>query len=68
MALTLDGLFDEGFQPPRQETRARPPAKPAELRKRGFDEVEGVLSEENARGEARRCLRCDLEFTMPDAE
>ena len=26
----------------------------------------GRLTEDAARAEARRCLRCDLEFTMPE--
>ena len=30
-----------------------------------ISEVEGALTVENAEGEARRCLRCDLEFTQP---
>ncbi|MDI7267844.1 MAG: NADH-quinone oxidoreductase subunit NuoF [Myxococcota bacterium] len=46
---------------------AERPAAPrlaAAARKRGFDEVETVLSEADAMREARRCLRCDLEFTQ----
>ncbi len=39
-----------------------------EERLSGFTEVEGVLSEEQARREASRCLRCDLEFTEPAAQ
>ena len=38
---------------------------PAEWRKRNFAEVEVSLSIEEATCEARRCLRCDLEFTQP---
>jgi NADH-quinone oxidoreductase subunit F len=41
------------------------PVIPAESRKRNFDEVELPLSVEEATREARRCLRCDLEFTKP---
>jgi NADH-quinone oxidoreductase subunit F len=45
--------------------RAEPPMVPATLRKQDFTEVELSLSEEQARREACRCLRCDLEFTRP---
>jgi NADH-quinone oxidoreductase subunit F len=45
--------------------RAEPPTLPIELRKRSFSEVELSLSVEDATREARRCLRCDLEFTQP---
>ena len=41
---------------------------PAEWRKRNFAEVEVSLSIEEATCEARRCLRCDLEFTQPKEE
>lgn len=34
-------------------------------RRRTFEEVEKSLNEADARREARRCLRCDLEFTLP---
>jgi hypothetical protein len=34
-------------------------------RRAGFAEVELCLSEVDAQREARRCLRCDLEFTAP---
>jgi NADH-quinone oxidoreductase subunit F len=47
-----------------EATRVEPPALPAELRKRTFAEVEMTLSVEEATREARRCLRCDLEFTQ----
>jgi NADH-quinone oxidoreductase subunit F len=47
--------------------RAEPPTLPIELRKRSFSEVELTLLEEDAQCEARRCLRCDLEFTQPAA-
>jgi NADPH-dependent glutamate synthase beta subunit-like oxidoreductase len=46
----------------KQTGRAEPPTLPVELRKRSFGEVEMPLSEEEAVREARRCLRCDLEF------
>ena len=38
---------------------------PAEWRKRNFAEVEVSLSIDEATCEAKRCLRCDLEFTRP---
>ena len=44
--------------------RAVPPALPVKGRKKNFNEVERSLSEEQARAEARRCLRCDLAFTQ----
>jgi NADH-quinone oxidoreductase subunit F len=43
--------------------RVEPPVLPAELRKKSFAEVEMSLSPKEATAEARRCLRCDLEFT-----
>jgi len=48
-----------------QDRRAEPPVLPVELRAHGFSEVELPLSEADATREARRCLRCDLEFTTP---
>jgi pyruvate/2-oxoglutarate dehydrogenase complex dihydrolipoamide dehydrogenase (E3) component len=44
--------------------RTEPAAHPAESRKKNFAEVELPLSAEQAIREARRCLRCDLEFTQ----
>ncbi len=41
---------------------------PAEWRKRNFAEVEVSLSIDEATCEAKRCLRCDLEFTQPKVE
>ncbi len=43
--------------------RAETPRAPAEWRTRNFAEVEVALSPGEARREALRCLRCDLEFT-----
>jgi NADH-quinone oxidoreductase subunit F len=43
--------------------RVEPPALAAKSRKKNFAEVEMALSAEQAMREARRCLRCDLEFT-----
>jgi NADH-quinone oxidoreductase subunit F len=48
--------------------RAEPPLLPIELRRRSFSEVELCLSAEDATREAKRCLRCDLEFTKPKQE
>jgi NADH-quinone oxidoreductase subunit F len=48
--------------------RVTVPAMPASERMRGFAEIEGSLTEEEAIGEAKRCLRCDLEFTRRAAE
>jgi NADH-quinone oxidoreductase subunit F len=46
-------------------SRAETPRAPVEWRRRGFAEVEMSLSPEEAEREARRCLRCDLDFTRP---
>jgi len=48
--------------------RTETPRAAAEWRKRNFAEVEVSLSAEEARREACRCLRCDLEFTRPKEE
>jgi len=45
--------------------RVETPRAVVEWRKRGFAEVEMSLTTEEARTEACRCLRCDLEFTKP---
>jgi NADH-quinone oxidoreductase subunit F len=42
--------------------RVEPPTLDAESRRKNFEEVEKQLSVEQATREARRCLRCDLEF------
>lgn len=44
-------------------TRAVVPTLPARLRKKNFAEVELSFETEAAVREARRCLRCDLQFT-----
>jgi len=44
--------------------RVEPATLDVESRKRNFAEVERRLSVEQATREARRCLRCDLEFTQ----
>jgi NADH-quinone oxidoreductase subunit F len=51
-----------------QISRAEPPLAAIQQRKTSFVEVELTLSEEDARREAKRCLRCDLEFTKPKEE
>jgi len=43
--------------------RVEPATLSAKSRKKSFEEVERQLSVEQARREARRCLRCDLDFT-----
>jgi NADH-quinone oxidoreductase subunit F len=45
--------------------RVETPRASVEWRRRNFAEVEVTLSPEEARREAGRCLRCDLEFTRP---
>ncbi|MFH1731023.1 MAG: FAD-dependent oxidoreductase, partial [Planctomycetota bacterium] len=50
---------------PEAAPRAEPAAVPAEKREGRFMEIEKTLSVEEATCEARRCLRCDLEFTRP---
>ena len=48
-------------EPPEERAQERPPELPMAHRLRGFGEIELPLSEEQARREAQRCLRCDLE-------
>ena len=48
--------------------RAMPPVLPVEKRRKNFNEIEQSLSVEQARTEARRCLRCDLVFTQGQSE
>ena len=43
--------------------RVKTPAIPVSKRTGNFAEVEASVSKESAHREARRCLRCDLEFT-----
>ncbi len=45
--------------------RIETPRADVQWRKRGFVEVEMSLTVDEAKREARRCLRCDLEFTRP---
>jgi len=48
--------------------RVAVPMLPVNRRNFSFSEVEGVISEFEARCEAGRCLRCDLEFTQEDVK
>jgi hypothetical protein len=48
---------------PLQSRRVKIPLLPVESRVQSFAEVEKCLSTEEAGMEAKRCLRCDLEFT-----
>ncbi len=45
--------------------RVKQPHLPVEKRRGNFAEVDLCISEESAQCEARRCLRCDLDFTRP---
>ena len=54
-------IAEEGEETWEPQFRAEIPSLPAEARKGNFSETELVLSEEEARREAKRCLRCDLE-------
>ncbi|MBT3218962.1 MAG: FAD-dependent oxidoreductase, partial [Proteobacteria bacterium] len=49
-------------------SRVETPKAPAVWRRRNFAEVETGMSINEARCEAGRCLRCDLEFTKHQAE
>ena len=51
-----------------RSVRVEPPVVPPEERKKSFCEVEMTIARESARCEARRCLRCDLEFTRREEE
>ena len=46
--------------------RVEPATLPVESRSKNFAEVEMAFSVEEATREARRCLRCDLDFTGPE--
>ena len=58
-------LDDEEFE---DAARVEPPALSAKSRKQSCAEVEMSFSVEQATREARRCLRCDLEFTRRSEE
>jgi NADH-quinone oxidoreductase subunit F len=49
-----------------EAARVEPATLPVESRRKNFAEVEMAFSVEAATREARRCLRCDLEFTRPE--
>jgi len=55
------GLSDEELE---DVARVEPATLNAKSRKKNFAEVEMTLSVEQVTCEARRCLRCDLEFTQ----
>ena len=57
--------FHAGDEDDEDVARARPPHLPVAARAKSFREVELALPEPQALCEARRCLRCDLEFTQP---
>ena len=59
------GLSDEELNEIR---RVVPSTVDMRYRTASFVEVEQTLSEDEAAREARRCLRCDLEFTQPAEE
>lgn len=48
--------------------RVEPPTVPVAARRHNFNEIELSFSVEEASKEARRCLRCDVEFTQPKEE
>jgi NADH-quinone oxidoreductase subunit F len=56
--------FNTGDEEGEDVARARPPHLPVPAREKSFREVELALAEPQALCEARRCLRCDLEFTQ----
>ncbi|RPI74707.1 MAG: hypothetical protein EHM45_17675 [Desulfobacteraceae bacterium] len=55
------GKRDKGFA---DIVRSQSPELAVEERLKGFNEVEGCLSDEQAKQEAQRCLQCDFEFKM----
>jgi NADH-quinone oxidoreductase subunit F len=52
-------------QPAASAARVPAPRLAIESRRQSFAEVEACLTADQARTEARRCLRCDLAFTAP---
>jgi NADH-quinone oxidoreductase subunit F len=70
--ITLPEVFLEpaevGEDERESSSRAEPATIPVESRKKNFAEVEMALSAQQARAEARRCLRCDLTFTRRQKE
>jgi NADH-quinone oxidoreductase subunit F len=51
-----------------ESVRVEPSVVAPEKRKKSFCEVEMTMTEKSSAQEARRCLRCDLEFTQPKEE
>ncbi|OHB49130.1 MAG: hypothetical protein A2Y10_05195 [Planctomycetes bacterium GWF2_41_51] len=68
--LRLPSVYIEPAQMDDEEAmdtkRVEPPHLDVECRCGNFHEVELTVTEEQAICEARRCLRCDLEFTQPN--
>ncbi|MBN1504347.1 MAG: NADH-quinone oxidoreductase subunit NuoF [Candidatus Eisenbacteria bacterium] len=67
----LPSVYVAQVEVPEEEGGARrveTPHIPIESRKKGFAEVERPFTAEQAKREARRCLRCDLEFTESKRE
>jgi len=67
--ITLPKFFVEppviGDEELEEAERVEPATLPVGSRRKNFAEVEMALSVDQATREARRCLRCDLEFTRP---
>ena len=57
-----------GKEPPAESARVETPTRSMEQRRASFTEVELGLSAKQARCEAGRCLRCDLDFTKSEDE
>jgi NADH-quinone oxidoreductase subunit F len=62
---------EQYIEPPDQDAvdendlkRVQPSTIPMELRVSSFQEVEKTINENDAISEAKRCLRCDLDFTI----
>ncbi len=70
--IVLPGTFIPPASPregePPATCRVRPPRLPLTARRGSQQEIEMPFSCEEAEREARRCLRCDLEFTGPREE
>jgi NADPH-dependent glutamate synthase beta subunit-like oxidoreductase len=60
-AASYTGKRDKGFA---DLTRKTPQALPLEKRLHSFSEVERCFSDEQAVGEAKRCLQCDFEIKL----
>ncbi len=61
----IEPIHTEEEEEATETKRVASPHLPVACRCGNFDEVELAISEEQALCEARRCLRCDLEFTQP---